>query len=299
MDFLDETGTRYQLTEASEAPAPAKKPVWPWVVGGLALAGGLAWMASSRSRRPNPMSPEVEALVTEARDPNTPRDRLWELFDQPQQSNELRRALLDNPNICPVEEDGSLNTILLGRLAEIIPNDVAQHPVFVLHAIVEPKDEMCVVAATVAAISTDGDTISHLVNNYGVETGFLRDVVRNPHVPIRILREFAKDKRASHWEVRKNIANNSKTPADVLKILGDPRIEPEKSVRSSVATNPNTAADLLSILGSPLTEPEAEVRFRVVTNPGVTREILVEMSDATKEKQEYVRSFAERKLVNL
>ncbi len=88
MDFLDETGTRYQLTEAVEAPAAAQKaPVWPWVVGGLALAGGLAWMASSSHWKVNPIRGEEIENSLEYFYPETASGRL-----RPQRGERIFRS---------------------------------------------------------------------------------------------------------------------------------------------------------------------------------------------------------------
>ena len=138
MEFVDASGTRYQLAEAVEAPAPAKKtPLWPWVLGGLVVAGGLVWMASSSSsRKANPVNHDLETLIMEAQDPATPFERLEVLQKHPEV--EVRRAVLDNPHVLPTDEDGTLDTSLLEALAREFPEEVAAHPLFVLHALIEP-----------------------------------------------------------------------------------------------------------------------------------------------------------------
>jgi len=82
------------------------------------------------------VSPEVEALVAEARHPATPFERLEALVEHPKA--EVRRAVLDNPHVLPTDEDGTLDTSLLVALAEAFPEEVAAHPLFVLHALIEP-----------------------------------------------------------------------------------------------------------------------------------------------------------------
>lgn len=244
------------------------------------------------------MTPEIEALIAEARDPNTSRDRLWELLDL--SNDDVRRALLDNPNVCPTNDDGTVNTIFLNRLAEVIPEDVEAHPVFHLHAFIEPVEEMTVVAATIASRTTNKELILQLVKTFaGQGTGFLRSVVLNPHAPEEVLEELAKDKREMFWEVRKNIAKNPGTPARVLWILGDPRVESESTVRASVAENPSTPEDLLKVLGNQRTEPSMDVRFRVVMNEHVTREVLSILADASQESNAFVQAQASSKLRKL
>jgi len=231
MEFVDASGTRYQLAEAVEAPAPAKKAtIWPWIVGGLAVAGGLVWMAASSPWKANPVAPELEVLVAEARDPNTPFGRLEVLAEHPEV--EVRRALLDNPNVCPTDEDGKLTTGLLLALVREFPEEVAAHPLFVLHALIEPDDEMRWVVVEVVGRTTDVGLIETLWRTWG----------------------------PPHWRVRQAVAENPNTPLDVLRLLGNEATESEWNVREAVAQNPSTPPDVLRALGNEETEDDWVVR---------------------------------------
>jgi len=231
MEFVDTSGTRYQLAEAVEAPAPAKKaPGWPWVVGGLALTGGLVWMASIRSRKANPVSPELKELMEDARDPKTSFHYLKWL--QKHSEEEVRRALLDNPNILPMMNKGCLNTDLLVELAEEFPEEVAVHPLFILHVLVEPADEMVGVVREVVGRTADAGLIETLWRTWG---------------PL-------------DWSVRQAVALNMNTPPDVLRLLGNEVTEPHWWVREAVAKNPNTPLDVLRLLGNPNTESQLFIR---------------------------------------
>jgi len=273
MDFLDASGTRYQLTEAVEAPAPAKKPVWPWVVGGLALAGGLAWMASSRSRQPNPIRLDLEALVAEARDPNTPFERLMALVGHPEE--DVRRALLDNPNVCPTDEDGKLTTDLLEKLAKEFPEEVAVHPLFVLHALVEPDDEMKVVVVHVVRRTADVGLIETLLRSWGPPHWRVRQgVAMNPNTPEDTLRLLGNEVTESEEYVRLAVARNPTTPVDTLRALGNEATELVWYVRDAVAKNPTTPVDTLRSLGNEATESSWRVRKSVAMNPNMPEDTL-------------------------
>ena len=260
MEFVDASGTRYQFTEAVEAPAAAQKAlVWPWVVGGLAILGGLAWMASSRSRQPNPMNPEVEALVTEVRDPATPFERLMALVEHSEV--EVRRAVLDNPNVLPTNEYGTLNTDLLWNLAQEFPEEVAAHPLFVLHALVEPDDEMVGVVIKVVRRTADVGLIETLWRTWGPDHWRVRQAVaRNPNTPPDVLRILGNEITESDGLVRLTVASNPTTPEDTLRLLGNEVTESDEYVRRGVAENPNTPLNVLRTLGNETTESSGSVR---------------------------------------
>jgi len=261
MDFLDDAGTRYQLTETSEAPAPAKKPVWPWVVGGLALAGGLVWMASS-PRKANPVSPDLEVWIEEARDPATPFERLEALQKHPEV--EVRRALLDNPNVCPTNEDGTLTTGLLWNLAQEFPEEVAGNPTFVLHALVEPAKAMEWVVIEVVRRTADVGLIEQVWRSWG----------------------------PPHWRVRRAVAQNPHTPEDTLRLLGNEATEPDEDVREAVAMNPSTPQDTLRLLGNEETESEGDVRLAVASNPHTPVDLLRSLGNEATESDLLVREAA-------
>jgi len=265
-----------------------KNSVWPWVVGGLALAGGLVWMASSVSRKANPVNPEVEVLVAEARDPNTPFARLVDLREHPEV--EVRRAVLDNPNLVPIEEDGKLTTGLLWKLAEAFPEEVASHPAFVLHALVEPDEAMKGVVREVVGRTADAGLIETLWRTWGPHSWRVRRAVaRNPNTPPEVLRLLGNEATESTWRVREAVASNPNTPPDVLRILGNKATESEGNVRKAVAQNPSTPQDTLRLLGNEATESEGYVRRAVASNPTTPPEVLRILGNEATESMGYVR----------
>jgi len=259
MEFVDASGTRYQFTEAVEAPAPAKKPLWPWVLGGLAVAGGLAWMASSSPWKANPVSPELEVWIEEARDPATPFERLEELAEHPER--EVRRAVLDNPNLVLTQEDGKLNLRLLEKLAREFPEEVAVHPTFVLHALIEPDEAMGEVVVEVVGSTKEVGLIETLWRTWGPDSWEVRQgVAVNPNTPLDVLRLLGNEATESSRTVRKAVAKNPNTPPDVLRTLGNEETESEGDVRQAVASNPHTPVDILRSLGNEATESDLLVR---------------------------------------
>ncbi len=293
MEFVDASGTRYQLAEAVEAPAPAKKaPVWPWVVGGLAVAGGLLWMAASSPWKANPVSHDLETLIMEAQDPATPFERLEVL--QKHSEVEVRRALLGNPNVCPTNEDGTLTTDLLWNLAQEFPEEVAAHPLFVLHALIEPDEEILGVVIEVVGRTADVGLIETLLRSWGPHSWEVRESVAwNPHTPEDMLRILGNEATESKWYVRQAVARNPNTPPEVLRLLGNEATESTWRVREAVAQNPSTPLDTLRTLGNPATESNPLVREEVAGNSNTPKDVLRFLSnDATK----IVREAAEKSL---
>ncbi len=292
MEFVDETGARYQITEAVEASAPAKKPVWPWVVGGLAVAGGLVWMASS-PRKANPVSPELKALIKKAKDPKTSFKQLGKL--QKHSEVEVRRALLDNPNLVPTQDDGTLDTSLLQQLAKEFPEEVAVHPAFVLHALVEPDDEMKGVVVHVAQRTKEVGLIETLLRSWGPDDWYVREAVaRNPTTPPDVLRSLGNEETESRVWVRKAVAENPSTPEDLLRSLGNEATESMGTVRQAVARNPNTPVDTLRSLGNEATEPHWRVRQAVAKNPSTPEDTLRTLgNEATESVWEVRQAVAE------
>ncbi len=287
MEFVDASGTRYQFTETSEAPAPAKKPVWPWVVGGLALVGGLVWMASS-PRKANPVAPELEVLVTETRNPSTPFERLEVLAEHPEV--EVRRAVLDNPNVCPTDEDGTLDTSLLEKLAKSLPEEVAAHPLFVLHALVEPDDEMRWVVVEVVGRTKEVGLIETLWRTWGPDDWLVRQgVAVNPNTPLDVLRILGNEATESEGNVRQAVAENPSTPEDALRILGNETTESKGWVRYVVARNPSTPEDTLRLLGNSKTESVGFVRQGVAENPTTPPDVLRLLGNQKTESKGDVR----------
>jgi len=260
MEFVDALGIRYQLAEAVEAPAPAKKaPLWPWIVGGLALAGGLVWMASSRSRKANPVSSEVETLVAEARNPATPFQRLMALTNHA--DKEVRLALFDNPNLLSTVDNGSLEPGLLEALVYEFPEEVVAYPPFVLHALVEPTWELKWVVVEVARWTEDVGLIETLLRTWGPDHWRVRKAVAsNPNTPEDVLCILGAQSNEHYDEVRVSVAKNHKTPLNFLRILGNPKTESKGWVRQAVASNPNTPIDLLRDMNNPQIESTLSVR---------------------------------------
>jgi len=287
MDFLDETGTRYQLTETSEAPAPAKKPVWPWVVGGLALVGGLVWMASS-PRKANPIEPELKALIKKAKDPKTSFKQLGKLQEHPKV--EVRRALLDNPNVCPTDEEGTLTTSLLEKLACEFPEEVTGHPLFVLHALVEPDEAMRRVTIKVVGRTKEVGLIETLLRSWGPDDWYVRRAVaQNPNTPLDTLRLLGNEATEPDWEVREAVARNPSTPLDTLRILGNKATESWWNVRAAVAENQSTPLDTLRTLGNEATESAWAVREAVARNPNTPLDTLRLLGNKATESEGWVR----------
>jgi len=142
-------------------------------------------------------------LVAEARNPATPFERLKALVKHPE--IKVRRALLDNPNVCPTDEEGTLTTILLEKLAREFPEEVAGHPTFVLHALIEPAKEM-------------GEVVVHVVGRT-MDVGLIEHVFRTW--------------RLDDWRVRQAVAENRNTPEDTLRTLGNKKTESEGNVRQA------------------------------------------------------------------
>ncbi len=175
------------------------------------------------------MNHDLEALVAEARDPSTPFERLKELVEHPEE--EVRRAVLDNPHVCPANEDGTLTTSLLWRLAKEFPEEIASHPLFALHALVGPAEDMVAVVMEVVRRTTDVGLIQHVLITCD-----------------------------SDWYVRQSVAANPNTPLLLLRNLGNPTTEDETYVRRAVARNPSTPEDVLRLLGNEATESDWYVR---------------------------------------
>jgi len=219
------------------------------------------------------MSPKLKALVAEARDPSTPFERLMALVEHPKVK--VRRALLDNPNVCPTDEDGTLATGLLWTLAETLPEEVAGHPLFVLHALVEPAEEMEGVVIEVVGRTTDVGLIETLLRTWGSDSWKVRvSVAKNPTTPLDVLRLLGNEATESEAYVRLGVASNPNTPEDTLRLLGNQKTESEGTVRLAVASNPNTPLDTLRLLGNKATESEGLVRLTVASNPTTPPDVL-------------------------
>ena len=175
-------------------------------------------------------STDPKDLIPEARSPGTSFERLMKLQKHPE--IKVRRALLDNPNLVLTQEDGKLNLRLLEKLAREFPEEVAVHPTFVLHALIEPDEAMGEVVVEVVGSTKEVGLIETLWRTWGPDS----------------------------WEVRQGVAVNPNTPLDVLRILGNEATESEGNVRQAVASNPHTPVDILRSLGNEATESDLLVR---------------------------------------
>lgn len=245
-------------------------------------------MASSTLRKTNPVTPEIEVLIAEARDPKTPFKRLNELVEHTEK--EVRRAALDNPNICPTRECGGHNTYLLVDLAREFPEEMAAHPLFLLYGLIEPIDEMKEVIEEVVERTKDVGLIERVLSTWGKDLWTTRQsVASNANTPERILRMLGNETTESDWEVRQAVAKNLSTPGDVLRILGNPKTESDGRVRNSVANNPSTPGDVLKILANKLTESRSWTRRAVASNPSAPEDLLRILGDQQTESDVDVR----------
>ncbi len=277
MDFLDETGTRYQLTETTDEIENSKKSrVWSWVLGSLVLVGGVAWLATTSQRKSNPASSELDALINHIKNPETDWSRLKELDGHP--DVEVHRAMLENPNICPVQENGRLNTTLLMELAKKIPDEVAEHPVFILHALIEPDKDMDSVVAMILKRTSNVGLIDRLWSNWNHSFSVRESVAGNQKTPVEILEVLGNEKTETDLDVRIAVAENPSTPEKVLRVLGNQSTESEPEVRRIVARRDTTPKDVLVILGGDDTETDFSVKLFVASNPNTPENILWQLS---------------------
>lgn len=176
------------------------------------------------------MSKKLEAMIAEASHPGTNRKRLWKLFDQG--NAQVRRSLLNNPNLCPIDEDDRLDTSLLITLAKEFPEEVAANPIFVLHALIEPNHDMDEVVFYVAKLIKDVAILDLLFRTHGTSCS----------------------------PVRRAMARNTATPVEILRVLGNETTEPDDEIRILVAVNTNSTEDILLILKDIKTESSSTVR---------------------------------------
>jgi len=178
------------------------------------------------------MNHELEALVAKARDPSTTFERLEVLVEHSEE--DVRRAVLDNPHVCHTDEDGTLDTSLLETLAKSFPEEVAAHPAFVLHALVEPYEAMKGVVREVVRRTADAGLIDHVLRTWGPDDWRVRQAVAwNPNTPLDTLRLLGNEVTESDWYVRKAVARNPNTPPDVLRTMGNPKTESNWEVRDA------------------------------------------------------------------
>ncbi len=234
------------------------------------------------------MNSELEALVQEARHPATSFERLMALVKHPKVK--VRRALLDNPNVCPTDEDGTLDTSLLEALAKEFPEEVAVHPLFVLHALVEPTEFMQRVVRHVVKRMKDVKLIETLFHRWGHENSLVRSAVAaNPNAPVDLLLLLGNPETELWWSVRKAVAGNPSVPIHLLRTLGNEATEGEDDVRHAVACNLITPVDVLRTLGNERTETNGSVRKAVAKNPNTPKDLLRTLGNCETESSWWVR----------
>lgn len=173
----------------------------------------------------------IETLE-EARNPTTAHRRLVELFQE--RDAAIMRALLENPNLCPIKKDGKLDASLFEWLAEKFPEEITQHPGFVLHALIDAKEDLLWTVMNVVERSKDGAMIERLLSLYGASNDMVRAIAAtNLHCPEPILRVLGHESTETCWMVREAVAKNSNTPEDVLRRLKDHEVEPCKYVNQA------------------------------------------------------------------
>lgn len=214
------------------------------------------------------MSQDLSQFISEARDPRTFLNRLWELFDHPEV--EVRQALLQNPNLCTIMSDGTINTVLMAELAKEFPEEVAKHPLFMLQALIEPTTEMIFVAEEVLKNTSDVGLIQQLFKMYCAMENMRIAVAKNKNTPVDILRCLGDKNTETSWRVRREIASNPSTPEDLLRALGNPENEPVDTVRREAYLNPKTPVDILQLYSN---KAESDSCVRAVAKDTLGRRV--------------------------
>jgi len=252
--YRDAQGALYVHDESTASLAEEKKPsAWPWVVAGAAIVAGAAlWMSQSPTRRENPVDPAIDPLLLEAANPDTPWKRLYEIARH--RDREVKQALLQNPNLCPIDDKGNVNTGLLLDLAFKFPDEVAESPAFILHAFYGDPTPMLRVIERIVYKTKSPERVRSMLSLFGslledirwnasrnevtppdilreLAEEFPRAVVFNPNAPPEVLRELA-----AKWPGA--VAGNPKAPPEVLRELA-------KKYPEEVARNPNTFPEVL------------------------------------------------------
>lgn len=221
-----------------------------------------------------------------ARDPRTHWERLLTLAYCDEV--EVRRALLDNPNLCPIQEDGKIKPDILVSLASEFPEEVSRLPLFVLHALVQPVDEMQLVVFEVISRTTDHELARTLFSLHGRYWKIQYYLAKSTRAHTGLLHSLF-DTYGSDHQIRSLLARNPKTPLSILRKLGNKLTEPSEIVREEVASNPSATEDILHTLGRMSTEPEYTVRRAVAKNKKTPADLLVIMADPEFESSVFVR----------
>jgi len=168
-------------------------------------------MSQSPTRRENPVDPTLDALLLEAANPDTPWERLKDLFEH--EDREVRRALLQNPAICPIDDKGNVNTGLLLDLSEEFPDEATEAPAFVLHAFYGDPKPMIRVIQRIVIQTKDPERVRSMFSLFGpLDTLIRRFSATNEVTPPEILLELAEE-----WP--EQISWNPNTPPNILRAL--------------------------------------------------------------------------------
>lgn len=157
--------------------------------------------------------------LQEVLDPNLSCQRLWQLF-QGMNSSDVR-VLLDNPNVCEVDEDGEISFTFLALVAKEFPTEVAQSAVFQLHALIHPAERVDEVVSEVIQRIEDVGLIDRLFSIHQSSIDVRSAAAENPKTPGKILRIIVAPDQRSYFSIRKAVALNPSTPDDVLQALMD------------------------------------------------------------------------------
>lgn len=207
-------------------------------------------------------------------------------------SEQERLSLLDRFDLCPINSDGHINTRILLLLAPIYPYQVANHPLFVLHTLVEPNDDFIDVICEIVPRTNDKELFQKIITNFGQQSNLVRQgFARHKEATADLLRRIW-ELPNNEWQVRSSLASNPKTPREILSFLGNQDTEPDFEVRQNVAENPSTPEDVLIRLSSPDTEIMSDVRERVAKNKNTPIQTLRKMTDKDAEYTERVRTEA-------
>lgn len=207
----------------------------------------------------------------------------------------MRRAVLDNPNVC-ILEDGSISGSILYHLALEFPDDVANSAVFHLFGIELREHCMRGVAMLIADNARDPSVLALLLHEFRSEFDIRLRVASNKNTSPDDLRTLGNGDADSDWQVLQMVAENPNTPEDVLRILGTKAGMHSYRIRMSVASNKRTPQDILKILGSNASEPSDDVRFYVAMNHNAPTKTLESLADETSEPNRDVRREAAKTL---
>lgn len=204
------------------------------------------------------MEQDLISAIKAAASPDTSVNRLLELSRQA--SKEVWLALLNNPNLCPIQANGGVYFFLLQSLSENIPEEVSRHPLFLLYSIIEPHRDIWVTVSNVIEKISDGELIRVLWKNYEDSLLVRSGAASNPHAPKDLLQHMACRSNEPDEYVRIRVAKNKSALEETLRILGSESTESFWEVRLAVASNTSTPEDVLRSMCNEQTESDVDVR---------------------------------------